>query len=224
MKSINILFLLTLVAFAAKAQNKKYIQTMESSIPAIYQAKTLEDFDPLVNKFDRIGQAESQRWEPYYYASLAHVFKAFRIEDLKAKDMALDQALTALEKGSAVSENNAEILALRGFINMIKIGVDPGTRGQTLSPKIMADYSKALQIDPENPRALLFKGQMLFGTAQFFGTGVDQACALVDQSIALFDAESPESTIAPRWGKHSALQYKEQCKVALTKPAEEEEE
>lgn len=222
MKSINLLIILALVAFTANAQNKKYIQTMESSIPAIYQAKTLEEFDPLANKFDRIGQAESDQWEPYYYASLAYVFKAFRIEDLPAKDIVLDQALTALEKGATISENNAELLALRGFINMIKIGVDPGTRGQTLSPRIMADYSKALQIDPDNPRALLFKGQMLYGTAQFFGTGVEEACNLVDQSIAQFDNAEPESTLAPQWGKPSALQYKEQCKAALAKATEQE--
>ncbi|MEO9851605.1 MAG: hypothetical protein ABJH72_13880 [Reichenbachiella sp.] len=222
MKSLNILIILAVFATMAHAQNKKYVQTMENNIPSIYQAETLEDFDPIANKFDRIGQAEATQWEPYYYASLSYVFKAFRIEDLPTKDAALDQALTALAKAAAVSENNSEVIALQGFINMIKIGVDPGTRGQSLSPKIMADFGKALQLDPNNPRANLFMGQMLFGTAQFFGTGVDDACALVDESIALFDSEKPESSIAPAWGKPSALQYKEQCKTALTKTASKE--
>lgn len=222
MKSLNILIVLAIFATMANAQNKKYVQAMESNIPSIYQAKTLEDFDPLANKFDRIGQAEATQWEPYYYASLAYVFKAFRIQDLPTKDAALDQALTALSKANTISENNAEIIALQGFINMIKIGVDPGTRGQTLSPKIMADYTKALQLDPNNPRANLFMGQMLYGTAQFFGTGLDDACALVDKSLVLFDSEKPKSSIAPAWGKHSALQYKEQCKTALTKTASKE--
>lgn len=222
MKSLNILILFAFVSFFATAQNKKYMQTMSSSIPGIFQAETIDAFDPLANKFDRIGQAEGDQWEPYYYASLSYVFKAFRMEDLQSKDAVLDQAMTTLQKSAAISENNAEIVALQGFINMIKIGVDPGTRGQTLSPKVMADFGKALKLDPENPRANLFMGQMLYGTAQFFGTGVNDACALVDKSLALFDAQSSNPGIAPSWGQPSAMQYKEQCKVALAKTASEE--
>lgn len=195
---------------------------METSIPGIFQAETLDALDASANKFDRIGQAESDQWEPYYYSSLSHVFKAFKIEDLPTKDKALDQALVALGKASTLSENNSEIIALQGFINMIKIGVDPGTRGQTLSPKIMADFGKAMELNPNNPRANLFMGQMLFGTAQFFGTGVDDACALVDKSIILFENEKSESTIAPSWGLYSAKQYKEQCESALAKPESQE--
>lgn len=222
MKSIHLLIILVLTGFLAQAQNKKYIKTMEESIPSIFQVEALEGYDPLANKFDRIGQAEESEWEPFYYASLTYVFKAFRIEDLQNKDKVLDQALVSLGKASTLSENNAEILALQGFINMIKIGVDPGTRGQTLSPKIMADYSKALKIDPNNPRANLFMGQMLYGTAQFFGTGVEDACALVDKSLMLFETKEPNSTIAPSWGLVPAQQYKKQCESALN-PEETQE-
>ncbi|SMD38113.1 hypothetical protein SAMN04488029_3639 [Reichenbachiella faecimaris] len=222
MKSLNILIVFVIAATFANAQNKKYIKTMESSIPTIYQAESIADLDASANKFDRIGQAEADQWEPYYYASLSYVFKAFRIEDLQAKDQILDQALVVLGKASTLSENNSEIIALQGFINMIKIGVDPGTRGQTLSPKIMADYGKALKLDPNNPRANLFMGQMLYGTAQFFGTGVDDACALVDKSIMLFESEKPASSIAPSWGLPSAQQYKKQCETALAKAETQE--
>ncbi|UXX79153.1 hypothetical protein N7E81_17510 [Reichenbachiella carrageenanivorans] len=222
MKSIQLLIILTVYATLTQAQSKKYIQTMEASIASLYQAETLTDYDPMANKFDRIGQAEGNQWEPYYYAALTHTFKAFKINDLQIKDAALDQALTALSKAGDLSENNSEIIALRGFVNMIKIGVDPATRGQSLSPKIMADFNQSLKLDPNNPRANLFMGQMLYGTAEFFGTGVDDACALVDQSIVLFESEKPASSIAPSWGKQSAYQYKKQCKAALVKTESQE--
>lgn len=221
MKSLNILFVFAILSTFANAQSKKYVKTMEANIPGIFQAESIEALNASANTFDRIGQAEADQWEPYYYASLSYVFKAFRIEDLQAKDKVLDQALVALDKGSALAENNSEIISLRGFINMIKIGVDPATRGQTLSPKIMADYGKALKLDPNNPRANLFMGQMLFGSAQFFGTGVDDACAMVDKSLALFESEKPASSIAPSWGLHSAQQYKKQCETALTTESQE---
>lgn len=222
MKSFNLLLFLTIYAVMAQAQSTKYIQTMETSIPAIYQAESIEAFDPLANKFDRIGQAEGSQWEPYYYAALTHTFKAFRINDLQAKDVVLDQALTALSKADNLSENNTEIIALRGFINMIKIGVDPATRGQSLSPKIMADFNQSLKLEPNNPRANLFMGQMLFGTAQFFGTGTDDACALIDRSLMLFDTEKPASSIAPSWGKFGAEQSKSECEAALAKTENQE--
>ncbi|WP_420583365.1 hypothetical protein [Reichenbachiella sp.] len=222
MKSLNILIVFVIAATFAHAQNKKYIKTMETSIPTIFQAESTESLDATANKFDRIGQAEESEWEPYYYAALSHVFKAFRIEDLQAKDKVLDQALVSLGKAGMLSENNSEIIALQGFINMIKIGVDPGTRGQTLSPKIMADFGKAMELAPNNPRTNLFMGQMLFGTAQFFGTGVEDACALVDKSMALFESEKPASSIAPSWGLYSAKQYKQQCESALAKKESQE--
>lgn len=222
MKSIYILLTFVIATTLANAQNKKYVQSMESSIPSIFQAESVEALDATANKFDRIGQAESDQWEPYYYASLTHTFKAFRIDDLLAKDEVLDQALVSLGKAASLSEDNSEIIALRGFINMIKIGIDPGTRGQTLSPKIMADYRRALKLDPNNPRANLFMGQMLYGSAQFFGTGVEDACAMVDKSIALFESEKPASSIAPSWGLYSANQYKQQCETALAKEESQE--
>ncbi|MEP2026241.1 MAG: hypothetical protein ABJI85_16365, partial [Reichenbachiella sp.] len=89
-------------------------------------------------------------------------------------------------------------------------------------PKIMADFGKAMKLDPNNPRANLFMAQMLYGSAQFFGTGVDDACALVDKSMVLFESEKPESTIAPSWGLHSAKQYKKQCEAALEKAENQE--
>ncbi|MEP2023590.1 MAG: hypothetical protein ABJI85_02930, partial [Reichenbachiella sp.] len=80
MKSLNILIVFVITATFANAQNKKYIKTMETSITAIFQAENTEALDATANKFDRIGQAEASEWEPYYYASLSHVFKAFKIE------------------------------------------------------------------------------------------------------------------------------------------------
>ncbi|MCP4459617.1 MAG: hypothetical protein GY816_16570 [Cytophagales bacterium] len=211
MKTLKLTIACTLLVTASLAQSKKYIETMEASIAELYAAETVESFDPVINKFTRIGQAEKMQWEPYYYASLANVFKAFRIQDLQVKDAVLDQALASLKQASELSENNVEIVLFEGFINMIKIGVDPATRGQTLSPGIMASFGKAMKMDPDNPRATLFMGQMQFGTAQFFGSDLEVPCGLINRSIELFDSSSPESSIAPAWGKSMVGNYVESC-------------
>lgn len=208
----NLLLLLALIysttSFAGGGAS--FEKTMVSSIEELYANENLEGFDIMANKFSRIGDAEKDQWLPYYYASLSYVFKAFRIEDLKAKDVVLDQALGSLEKASNI-DNNVETVAMQGFINMIKIGVDPATRGQTLSPGIYADFGKAIQMDNKNPRAVLFMAQMQFGTAQFFGKGLAEACDMVEQSVVLFDTYEPSNAMMPMWGKPSALQYQGMC-------------
>jgi len=211
MKTLKLTIALFLLATASIAQSPKYIETMEKTIADLYAAQSPESFDPIINKFSRIGQAEKTEWEPYYYASLANVFKAFRIQDLDAKDAVLDQAHAALKQAAALSENNVEIVLFEGFINMIKIGVDPATRGQSLSPGIMASFGKAMKMDPDNPRATLFMGQMQMGAAQFFGSGTQVPCGLINRSLELFDSYKTASTIAPAWGRSSALQYQENC-------------
>ena len=209
----SLITLLILVVSVGYAQNKKYVKTMETTIESLNNAGGLDEFDPIINKFARIGQAEATQWEPFYYAAQGHVFKSFRIDNLAQKDEVLNQALTALSSASELSKNNAEILALEGFINMLKISVDPGTRGQQLSPKIMASYSQALAIEPDNPRANLFMAQMQIGTAMFFGTGTEEPCKMVKKSLELFNAEKSSEPLAPKWGSDMAMQYAKTCKI-----------
>ncbi len=211
MKILKLTIAFILMSTVSHAQSEKYIKTMELTIMDLYKAKTAESFDQIINKLTRIGQAEKTQWEPYYYVSLANVFKSFGIQDLQAQDVVLDQAHEALKQAAEISEDNVEIVLFEGFINMIKIGVDPGTRGQTLSPGIMAAFGKAMKMDPNNPRATLFMGQMQIGAAQFFGSGIEVACGLIEKSIELFDSYKPTSSIAPMWGKDSALSYQAKC-------------
>ena len=130
MRALKIFIVLALIASSSMAQNKKYIKTMKAAIDEMYDANESAAFDQVVNKFTRIGQAEKTEWEPFYYAAQSHVFKGFRIADLQAKDVVLDQALSALSLAEEVSENNVEIILLQVFINMIKIGVGPSLVGK----------------------------------------------------------------------------------------------
>lgn len=216
MKKIGILILGIVIATIANAgNNKKYIKTMEGTIEQLYAAQTVESFDPVTNKFTRIAEAEGDKWMPYYYAALSNVFKSFRMKDMGARDGVLDQAQAMLVKAAELDKGNSEITALDGFIYMMKISVDPGTRGQSLSPKAMAAFGSAMQQDPSNPRAVLFMGQMHHGMAQFFGSGVEEACATILKSVGMFETSKPESTIAPAWGANTAKQWAERCQQPL---------
>jgi len=189
----------------------KYLESMQGAINEMYSAQAPGDFEPVINKFTRIGQAEADKWEPQYYVALSHVFKSFRIQEPAAKDAVLDQALAAVKQGAAISPNNSELLALEGFTNMIKLSVDPANRGQSYTPRIMAAFGRAMAIAPANPRAALFMAQMQIGTAQFFGSSIAEPCQLVQKSIGLFDSYQPTSPIAPMWGKEMVKEYTGMC-------------
>ena len=212
MKRITILIMTLVVAQVSFAGgDKKFTKAMEANILALYGAESADAFGPIANKLTRIGEAEKDEWLPYYYASLAEVFKSFRISDVEQKDVVLDQAQGHLTKAAALEQGNSEIAALEGFIYMMKISVDPGTRGQSLAPKAMGSFSTAMTLDPQNPRATLFMGQMQMGTAQFFGSGIEEACALIDSSIKLFEEFKPENSISPSWGKGTAIEWQQRC-------------
>lgn len=215
-KSILFTLFFAMVTLLA-AQDAKYYQTMGKTIEQLFQAQAPGDFDPVLNTFARIGEAEKNQWEPYYYLALGHTFKSFRLESSTDKDAALEMALKALANAEKVSPNNSEILALQGFVYMIQISVDPASRGQMLSGKAMGLFGKAMAIDPTNPRAAMFMAQMQIGTAQFFGTSIDEPCGLVQQSVTLFDTYQPASPIAPMWGKESVGEYLKMCDSAESK-------
>ena len=169
----------------------------------INDADTVTEMQNAVNYFQRIAQKETAEWLPWYYQAQITCFMASSNSDLDAKENQLNKALELIEAGKKI-EKNAELLALEGFVQMLRVSVDPATRGQKLSPVVFGLYNQALAIDPQNPRARLFLGQFQYGTAQFFGTGFEEACVNVKKAYDIFENQPSEPTIYPSWGMGSA--------------------
>jgi len=178
----------------------KYTEQMTRSINAIYNAQTPVEFQEAINTFERIGSAEKTKWEPFYYASFGYVLLATEAE-LSNRDAILDQATSALNKASAIRPNDSEIIALEGFITMIRLTADPATRGPQYSMQAMQSFGKAVALDSNNPRALALMAQMQLGTAQFFKQEPTEACATARKALELFSSATPTDPLAPAWGK-----------------------
>ena len=85
---------------------------------------------------------------------------------------------------------------------MAKLSVNPAIRGMLLTPKVNAQFGKAMEMDPQNPRAAAMLARMKYGTAQFFNSSTEESCALAERSLALFNEESKTNRgINPSWGK-----------------------
>ena len=136
---------------------------------------------------------------------------AIRENDGARKDKYLDLALEAIQKATAIKPDESELFAMEGFIHMIRVTVDPATRGQQFSSKAFESYNKALALNPENPRALTLLAQMEFGTSQFFKAPTTDACNTNNKALEKFASQKSDNPLAPFWGKSVAEELKTKC-------------
>jgi hypothetical protein len=210
MKTI-ILFLAMSLALVANANDDKYVQAMSKGIEAVYKAQSIEELQNAVNVFDRIANAEKTKWEPFYYSAFGYVMMANREKENTKKDSYLDLAAVAVEKAKAIKENESETITMEGFIHLIRLNVDPASRGQKYSSLAMQSLENALQVNPDNPRALMLLAQLQFGTARFFGAPTTQACSTVTKALEKYESYKSENPIAPKWGKQTTEGLKQNC-------------
>lgn len=207
MKKIIILIALLASGFALQAQSQEaYVKAMGKALAAMG-----EDQQAAAGQFERIAAKVKDQWYPHYYAALNYINLSFNAPDIKTKDEYTAKAQGFIDSALALEPDNAEVIALQGFNYMAQLAADPGSRGQSLSPKAMQFFGKALSKEPKNPRAMALMAQMQYGTAQFFGSPTDKPCEMVKSSIAIFEAEEQGKSLDPTWGKEMAEGLIGQC-------------
>ena len=188
---------------------------MLDNIAALNTARTIEDYQKVVNTLDRIGAAEADKWELHYYGAYGNILMSTRVTELTEKDQYLDAAQLRLDKAVAIDNNNVEMITLQGFIHMMRLAADPATRGQIYAGLALEQFNKAVTMDDKNPRALIMRAQMKQGTAKFFGTSTDEACGEAVKALELLDQQAAsEPSIAPSWGRWNAESMVKQCGAA----------
>lgn len=199
------------IPFAFSA-DPAYENAMKKQLAAMKTIQSAEQSQSVFNGFLRISEAKTEEWLPLYYAALVQTTAAFRFE--VNKDQHFDQAMELTNKADKIAPNNSEITALKGYIIMGKLSLDPMNRGQELSPLALQTFGKAIALDKENPRATALMAQMELGMAQFFGQGPEKACGLARVGLELFAKEETkinEDYLLPTWGKREAEQVASQC-------------
>lgn len=193
------------------ADDDKYAGAMAKNIQTVYTSNAISELQAAVNAFERIGSTEKTKWEPYYYAAFGYIMMANQEQDGGKKDAYLDQAAAAVKKADVIQPNDSEIISLEGFVHMIRVTVDPASRGQQYSGLAMQTFGKAISLNRENPRALALMAQMQFGTAQFLGSSTTEACATNDAALQKFAIFKSDNSFAPQWGKGMAENTKAKC-------------
>src|SRR5215213_4189613 len=73
MKKIILILALTGPALTVLAQSEKYVSAMQTKLLAMDSTRDVAALKDLSAAFERIGDAEKNQWQPYYYAALTQV-------------------------------------------------------------------------------------------------------------------------------------------------------
>lgn len=210
MKNVSLIFAMVLTAFFAKAQTGNFNQAMGKAMQEWSQAEGPADFNDVANSFSRIAAAQDTSYLPDYYAAYVQIIESFYLTDADKRDQILDEAQKHIDRAAKLSPKNSEVEVMRGYQQMARMVVDPATRGQKYSPMAMQSFGKARSMDPSNPRAVIMMARMKLGTAQFFGTGTEEACKLAKQGKDMLDQES-RNGFQPHWGDYEANDVLKNC-------------
>lgn len=189
----------------------KYETAMASAIQKLFSASSEQTYLDAIASFERIGNAERDKWLPYYYAGLGYILASHTTQESVQVDANLDKAQIYVDKASKLSKNNDEIITLQGYIYMMKVVVDPETRGPEYSGLAMQSFGKAVGINKDNPRALLLLGRMQMGTAQFFGNDLTASCEMITKAAQMFENQTQTTALDPIWGKEMAMIFVNEC-------------
>lgn len=206
----NIILLVCATITLSLTAQSKYETAMTKALEQYKNSKTIEELVSVSALFERIGDAEKDKWLPYYYSALTYHLTSWT-DTINSKDKNAEKSLQLIEKAELLEKNNAELFCLRQMVAVSQMTVDPMTRWQTYgmtANKALADAKKA---DPNNPRPYFLEAQSIFNTPEAFGGGKKNAKPLFEKAVALYATYTLPSTFHPDWGKEDAATMLKMC-------------
>jgi len=209
--SIGLFLLAFSMNSTAQTINLKFQQAIGKGQELLKTAQGAPDFVKSANYFERVAQVETQEWLPTYYAAYSNLIAGLTSTDNAAKDQYWDKALAEVEQAQGVSKDNSELYALKGYLEYMKLSIDPRARLSYMSASAES-LGKAKELDPENPRVYLIMGQNTFYTPEAFGGGKLKAKPVLETAAAKFAIFKPANELAPNWGAERVNELLAQCK------------
>ena len=206
----QVLVIISMFFAGILAAQSKYEGAMAKGLEQMKSAKTAEDFNAASAFFERVADAEKDKWLPYYYAAYANHITGW-INPKADKDKVAEKSKDLITKAELLEKGNAEIYCLHQMVAIQQMTVDPMTRWQTYGAEGRAALEKAIKADPNNPRIYYLNGQTLMGTPEAFGGGKAVAKKLFEKSVELYKTYQPASSFHPNWGKEEAEKLLAAC-------------
>lgn len=176
---------------------------MEKGMMQFKDAKSPEEMLASSAFFERVAEAEKDKWLPYYYAAQTQILAGW-MNPNSDKDKVAEKANSLILKAELISANNSEIYCLKQMTAVLQLTVDAMNRWQTYGAIASEAIAKAKAADASNPRPYVLEGQYLMNVPEAFGGGKAVAKKIFEKSLTLFENFKPASPFHPNWGKEEA--------------------
>jgi hypothetical protein len=220
---MKILLSLIICFYAASgliADDGKYEKAMKKNISMIDSAHNVASMIDAANRFERIANAEKDKWLPYYYTSLMYAITCFADTVSEKKDEYLDRADYFINIADSLEPDESEIYVMKGMIAQARMQIDPMNRWMKYGPISNNNLQKAIELDTLNPRPEYLMGVSLYYTPEQFGGGPSAAKPVLEKSLAKYNQFVPDNDLMPNWGRETVEQLLKQInkQVQTTKP------
>lgn len=199
----QLLFIAALFITGIASAQSRFETGMQKGLDQLKTAKSADDMTTASAFFERIGDAEKDKWLPYYYASYANYLTGW-MNPKADKDKVAEKSKDLLSKAEAIDANNSELFCLRQMVAVLQMTVDPMSRYQSYGAEAEKALQQAAKADPNNPRIYFLRGQTLMNTPEAFGGGKAVAKKQFEKSLELYKTFQPASPFHPTWGKDDA--------------------
>lgn len=198
------------LAISTVVFSSKYEETMKTNIDKMYQLNNAIELQALANQFERISNAEQDKWLPAYYAAYCFVRSTF-FDNMEADDKhnQLDKAQKVIDQIQKRVTSESEIFALQALVYQMRI--TDMSKGAKYSRKAAEAIGKAEKLNPKNPRVYYLRGSNTFHTPKFFGGGPDKAKPDLEKAANMFKTSKPEDILMPNWGSFHNQQLLDKC-------------
>lgn len=206
----KIFLVIALLGGLASQAQSKFEGAMAKGLGQMKEAKTAQDMLAVSAFFERVADAEKDKWLAYYYAAQANIVAGW-MDEKADKDKLAGKSADLIAKAEALEKNNSEISCLKQMVAIQQLMVDPMSRWQSYGQQASAAIDAAIKADPKNPRAYSLQGQYLMNVPEAFGGGKAVAKPILEKAVALYKSQQPASPFHPTWGQAEAEKALASC-------------
>ncbi|TAF50028.1 MAG: hypothetical protein EAZ62_08430 [Sphingobacteriia bacterium] len=206
----KIFLVIALLGSLASQAQSKFEGAMAKGLGQMKEAKTAQDMLAVSAFFERVADAEKDKWLAYYYAAHANIVAGW-MDEKADKDKLAGKSSDLIAKAEALEKNNSEISCLKQMVAIQQLMVDPMSRWQSYGQQASAAIDAAIKADPKNPRAYSLQGQYLMNVPEAFGGGKAVAKPILEKAVALYKSQQPASPFHPTWGQADAEKALASC-------------
>ncbi|MEZ5042536.1 MAG: hypothetical protein R2828_21725 [Saprospiraceae bacterium] len=204
-----LLLVFGLISTFAFGQNEKYSQRLIAYVNELDTAQSIATLSSLSYRFSRLGEIETQDWIPLYYSAYCNMRMGQKSKDASDIEGYFNEGLVFLEKAEGLCDANSELGTLKARIQLYLMGVDHMSYGPTFIGSAKTALEKAIEDDPNNPRAFLVMAYYYMHLPAFVGGSKKKACEFFQKASAVASGtptDKSQSAYYPHWG-YTSIDY-----------------